>query len=83
MLQQDMIQHDHTFLFQTRKAEKNPIVRERILAVSLHLNRNMPVVDIAETMGCDRQSVYNWIARYGEHGPGAWQTGHALEGRPK
>jgi len=33
MLRQDMIQQDHMFLFQTRKVEKNPTVRERILAV--------------------------------------------------
>jgi len=48
-------------MFQARKAEKNPIVRERILAVSLHLNQNMPVVDMAGTMGCDRQSAYNGL----------------------
>jgi len=47
MLQQDMIQQDHTFLFRPHKAKKNPIVRERILAVSLHLNQNMPIVDMA------------------------------------
>ena len=57
---------DHTCLFQAYKKEKNLNKRERILAVSMHKNKRMTVVEIAGILPCSQQSVTNWIRRFKE-----------------
>jgi transposase len=70
-------QQMHTKLRQTHDVR----LYRRMLAM-LECDRGAPISAVAEVLGVSRQSVYNWIARFGERGDVAELSDAPRSGRP-
>lgn len=73
--------NEYKDLLQASRTEKNPVTREKIIAVSLYKNENMSQTKIGRIHGRTRQTISNWIERYEKHGIAGLEN-KPIPGRP-
>ena len=73
--------NEYKDLLQAGRTEKDPVTREKIIAVSLHKNENMSRTRIGRIHGRTRQTVSNWIGRYEKYGIAGLES-KPIPGRP-